>query len=263
MREKVTACITTLNEERNIRRCLESVKWCDEIIVVDSFSTDRTIEICREFTDRVYQHKWQGYIGQKNVVRGYATHPWLLFIDADEELSRDLRDEINRCFDDGHGTTVGYEFPRMVNYLGVWILHGEWYPDVKLRLFHRDRGRSTGQEPHDRVEVDGPVKRLRGHLLHYTYDDVNDQLDTLNRFSGITAMEKFRAGEKFHWTDFMFRPLLRFIKAYILKMGFLDGRRGFIIACISSFGVAMKYTKLWEHELRRDHKLFNDEVRKG
>jgi glycosyltransferase involved in cell wall biosynthesis len=249
MREKISACITCFNEEHNIRRCLESVRWCDEIVVVDSFSTDLTVQLCREYTDRVFQHPWQGYIGQKNFIREKATHPWVLYIDADEEVSPELRAEIIAVLESGDSHFVGYEFPRMVNYLEQWIRHGEWYPDVKLRLFLKAKGISGGQEPHDQVLVNGPVKRLKGHLWHYTYDDLHDQLITLNRYSTITANEKFKQAEKFRWLDFLFRPSLRFLKAYFLKRGFLDGRRGFLIAAISSFGVAMKYAKLWELEL--------------
>lgn len=250
MRPKISACVTTLNEERNIRRCLESVRWCDEIVVVDSFSTDRTVAICREFTDRVYQHEWQGYIGQKNLIRGMATHPWILFVDADEEVSPELREEIIRELEKNGETYVGYQFPRMVNYLGRWIRHGEWYPDVKLRLFLKARGRSGGQEPHDQVVVNGAVRTLRAPLHHYTYDDIHDHVETMNRFSSITAQEKFRQGDRFHWTDFIFRPFLRFLKAYLIRGGMLDGKRGFLIALVASFGVCMKYAKLWELRLR-------------
>ncbi len=250
MREKVSACVTTLNEERNIRRCLRSLAWCDEIIVVDSFSTDRTVEVSREFTDRVYTHEWLGYIGQKNLIRRMANHPWLLFVDADEEVSPELRAEILDELEDHAGDYVGYQFPRMVNYIGRWIRHGEWYPDVKLRLFLKDRGRSGGQEPHDQVFVNGPVKTLKNHLWHYTYDDLHDHLETMNRFSSITAQEKMRAGSKFRWLDLFFRPPFRFLKAFILRGGFLDSWRGFLIALISAFGVAMKYAKLWELEYR-------------
>jgi glycosyltransferase involved in cell wall biosynthesis len=250
MRPKVSACVTTLNEERNIRRCLKSLAWCDEIVVVDSFSTDQTIALCREFTDRVYQHEWLGYIGQKNLIRRMASHPWILFIDADEEVSPELREEMIRELEANDGTVAGYEFPRMVNYIGRWIRHGEWYPDIKLRLFAKDRGRSGGQEPHDQVFVNGPVKLLKGHLWHYTYDDLHDHLETMNRFSSITAQEKMRAESHFRWTDFLFRPPLRFLKAFLLRRGFMDGWRGFLIAVVSSFGVAMKYAKLWELEYR-------------
>jgi glycosyltransferase involved in cell wall biosynthesis len=248
MREKISACITAGNEEKKIRRCLESVRWCDEIVVVDSFSTDRTAELCREFTDRVYQHEWLGYIGSKNLIRGMASHPWLLYLDADEEISPDLRDEILREFNGGHGEIVGYRFPRLVHFLGRWIRHGEWYPDYKLRLFRKDAGRSAGEEPHDRVIVNGPVKTLRSPLYHYTYDDLHDQIETLNRYTTITAREKYRKGERFRYVDYFVRPLWRFLKSYFLKKGFLDGLPGLFIARISAFGVRMKYAKLWELE---------------
>jgi len=250
MRQKISACVTTFNEERNVQRCLGSLRWCDEIVVVDSFSGDRTVELCRAYTDRVYQHEWLGYIGQKNLIRKMAQHPWILFVDADEEVSPELREEILRELEHNDGTVAGYRFPRMVNYIGRWIRHGEWYPDIKLRLFLKDRGRSGGQEPHDQVFVNGQVKTLKGHLWHYTYDDVHDHLETMNRFSSITAQEKFRTGSRFRWVDFLLRPPFRFLKAFLLRRGFLDGRRGFLIAMVSAFGVCMKYAKLWELEHR-------------
>jgi len=250
MREKISACITAGNEELNIRRCLNSLTWCDEIVVVDSFSEDRTVEICKEYTDRVYQHKWLGYIGQKNLIRGMATHPWCLFLDADEEISPQLREEILTELADTERHFVGYEFPRQVCYLGRWIMHGEWYPDIKLRLFRKDHGHSSGVEPHDQVVVDGPVKTLQGPVFHYTYRDIQDHINTMNRFSSITAMEKFKNGKRARLSDIVFRPCWRFIKAYFLNLGLLDGRRGFLIAVVSTFAVVIKYAKLWE--LSRD-----------
>ncbi len=236
----------TYNEEHNIERCLKSVSWCDEIVILDSFSTDRTLEVCRRYTDRVFQHKWEGYIGQRNRIREMATHDWVFFLDADEEVSDELREEIMAEFEAGAGDYVGYLFPRRVFYLGRWIMHGEWYPDIKLRLFKKELGHSVGEEPHDQVVVDGPVKTLAGTLYHYTYDDIFDQLNTMNRFSSISAHAKYEAGYRFKWTDFLFRPVFRFLKGYLLKRGLLDGRRGFLIAMVSAFGVAMKYVKVWE-----------------
>jgi glycosyltransferase involved in cell wall biosynthesis len=250
MSEKVSACITCCDEEKNIRRCLESVRWADEIVVVDSFSKDRTLSICREYTERIYQHKWLGYIGQKNLIKDLANGPWILFIDADEEVSPSLRTEIEREFESGANAGYdGYEFPRMVYYLGRWIRHGEWYPDVKLRLFRKDKGVCGGKEPHDRTSVPGPVKRLSGHLYHYTYENISDQIRTLNDFSSITAKGMFESRSRFHWYDFLFRPILRFLRGYVVKGGFLDGRRGLVIAMCSSFGVFLKYAKLYELEL--------------
>ena len=249
MPEKVSACVICFNEERKIRRCLESLRWCDEIVVVDSFSTDRTVAICREFTDRVYQHEWLGYVGQRNMVRELARHPWVLFLDSDEEVSPGLREEIRAEFARGNTPYRGYEFPRVVLYLDRWILHGEWYPDVKLRLFHKAHGRTEGQEPHDRVVVQGPVKRLRQPLWHYTYDDVEDHMHTLNHFSTITAQQKFVEELPFRWSDLLVRPPLRFLKGYVLRGGFLDGSRGFVIALMAMVGAMLKYIKLWELHL--------------
>ena len=256
-REKISACIITHNEEDNIRRCLESVAWCDEIVVVDSFSDDETVEICREYTDKIYQHEWLGYIGQRNLIREMAVGPWVLFLDADEEVSPALRDEILTEFRTNDRETVGYQFPRQVFYLGRWIRHGEWYPDIKLRLFFREKGRSAGQEPHDHVVVQGKVKTLQSPLWHYTYRDLFDHINTMNRFSGISAEAMFREGKRFRWVDFLVRPVWRFLKAYLFKGGILDGRRGFLIAVISSVGVAMKYAKLWEQTLKQQEN-FND-----
>jgi glycosyltransferase involved in cell wall biosynthesis len=252
MREKISACIITFNEERRIRRCLESVRWCDEIVIMDSYSTDHTLDVCREFTDRVYQHEWLGYVGQRNLIREKATHPWVLFLDSDEEVSPGLKQEILTEFDYGNSTYVGYEFPRQVYYIGKWIRHGEWYPDIKLRLFKKQFGRTEGQEPHDQVKVNGPVKRLTRPIWHYTHNDIRDHLDTLNRFSSITAQQRFSVESWFPWWNLLFRPFLRFFKGYFLKGGILDGSHGFIIAVINSFGAFAKYAKLWE--LSQKHK---------
>jgi glycosyltransferase involved in cell wall biosynthesis len=249
MREKVSACIMTLNEEANIERCLRSVAWCDEIVILDSGSTDRTLEICRTYTDKIYEHPWQGYIGQRNHIRGLASHNWVLFMDADEEVSTSLRQDLLAEIEHGLTSHVGYIFPRRVHYMGKWIRWGEWNPDLKLRFFKKDHGHSVGEEPHDKVVVDGPVKRLKAPLYHYTYDDLADHIETMNRFSSLSAKAKFEGGYRFRRIDFLFRPAFRFFKGYFLKLGFLDGRRGFLIALISSWGVAIKYAKVWEIQI--------------
>ncbi|NLG35943.1 MAG: glycosyltransferase family 2 protein [Lentisphaerae bacterium] len=243
---KISACVTAGNEEEKIAACLASLAWCDEVVVVDSFSQDKTFDISRQYTPHVYQHPWEGYIAQKNYIRSLARFPWILFVDADEVVSPELREAIEAEFQRGPGDTAGYQFPRMVHYLGKWIRHGEWYPDIKLRLFLKDRGHSAGHEPHDRVVVDGPVKTLNAPLHHFTYDDMADHIYTLNRFSSISANEKFTRGEPFRWRDLLIRPPWRFFKSYFLKRGFLDGSQGFIIALMSAFGVFVKYAKLME-----------------
>ncbi len=245
--ERISACVLTFNEESKIERCLRSLTWCDELVIMDSFSTDGTLEICRRYTDRVYQHAWLGYVGQRNLVREMTVHPWILFLDADEEVSTGLIQEIKAELQAGKPHHyVGFEFPRQVYYLGRWIRHGEWYPDVKLRLFKKNNGRTEGEEPHDHVIVNGPVKRLRNPLYHYTYDDIRDHLDTLNRFSTITAQQKFVQESPFRWADLLLRPPIRFLKGYFVRLGFLDGMHGLIIAMLNSYGVFIKYAKLWE-----------------
>jgi len=215
--------------------------------VVDSFSKDRTVDICKEYTDRVYQHKWRGYVGQKELIKKMAHYPWILFIDADEEVSPQLRDGILAEFESGRNSQyVGYEFPRKVFFLSRWITRGEWWPDIKMRLYRKDKGICTGREPHDHVVVDGPIKRLEGCLHHYTYDDISDQILTTNRFSTIASTSLYNERHKFSGTDLLFRPAFRFFKGYFLKRGYLDGYRGFIIAMLSATGVFFKYAKLWE-----------------
>lgn len=265
-RERISACVIVFNEEKKIRRCLESLTWCDEIVILDSFSTDRTLEICREYTDRIFQHVWLGYVGQRNKIRTMARYNWILNIDSDEEVSPGLCAEIRSEFADGGPDYYGYEFPRQVYYLGKWIRHGEWYPDVKLRLFHKDYGRSEGEEPHDKVVVNGSVKRLKNPLWHYTYDDLRDHLDTLDRFSTISARQKFVQNPRFKPLDLLTRPPLRFFKGYFLKHGFMDGWHGLVIAITSSFGVFMKYAKLWElalHKKRAFRQFPDDDAPSG
>jgi glycosyltransferase involved in cell wall biosynthesis len=250
MREDISACVTAGNEELNIRRCLESLKWADEIIVVDSFSRDRTAEISREYTDLVYQHRWLGYIGQKNLIKDLSSCEWVLFIDADEEISPALRDEILGYFESGRSRQyAGFEFPRMVHHLNRWIRHGDWYPDRKLRLFRKNSGRCGGQEPHDRVIVSGPIKRLRSPMFHYTYTDIEDQIATLNRFSTISSGTQFDEGRRCGRLELVFRPLFRLFRGYFLRGGFLDGTAGLIVALTTAFGVFIKYAKLWERSL--------------
>ncbi len=248
---KISVCIITGNERRHIRRCLESVKWADEIVVVDSFSTDGTAQIVDEYTPRRYLHRWIGYIGQKSVAKSLARCEWILFVDADEAVSDQLHAEIADRFSRGIPDDVnGFDFPRQVWFLNRWIRHGDWYPDTKLRLFRRTRGACAGQEPHEKVVVAGRVEHLRSPLYHYTYDSIHDQINTLNRFSTISA-----DGDHFNHTParvlfgiFAHAPF-RFFRCYVIKLGFLDGLPGLIVAVASSFGTFIKYAKLWEKQI--------------
>lgn len=256
----LSVCIITGNEEKNIGRCLESVKWADEIVVVDSFSTDRTVEIAKRYTDRIFQHRWLGYIGQKAVARNLARGEWILFVDADEAVSESLRKEIQLRFKAGVPERVaGFDFPRQVWFLHRWIRHGDWYPDSKLRLFRKARGRCCGKEPHERIDVNGEVLHLRQPLYHYTYDNIADQINTINRFSSISAAgdskREFSTGSLL-WR-ILFHPPFRFIRCYFVKRGFLDGMAGFIIAVSVSYGALIKYAKYWEIRSQRNFERRN------
>ena len=245
-RPPISACIITFNEEDAIRDCLDSIKWVEEIVVVDSFSQDSTVAVCREYTDKVFQIEWQGHVKQKNCALGYASNEWVLCLDADERVSPELKEEINNQLSvHAHGFD-GYFFPRHSYYLGRWINHGGWYPDYKLRLFKKSKGQWGGKDPHDKVILDGTSKHLKGDLLHFVYKDLSHQLQTVDNFSTISASVLEYEGKKFSLLKLLFRSPFRFFEMYVIKRGFMDGLPGFIIAVASSFYVFLKYAKLWE-----------------
>ena len=251
-REPLSVCIVCCDEEDSIRDCLESVRWADEIVVVDSGSEDRTLDIVREYTGRIEFRAWTGYTDQKNHAVGLAGHDWVLCLDADErvspELADEIRDELKRIAA-GEARACGYAFPRRTFYLGRWIRHGGWYPDRKLRLFDRRRGRWTGLRLHERVEVDGPTAQLKGDLLHYTYRDIADHLGRMNEFTTLAAGEMVERGKGMPLVRMLINPPFRFLRMFIFRLGFLDGVTGFIIAVLASYYVFLKYAKL--RELRK------------
>ena len=242
--EKLSVTIITLNEEQNIRDALESVKWADEIVVVDSGSTDRTVDICKEYTDKVFYNKWPGYIAQKNLAIDKARHNWILSIDADERVTPELVSEIKEVLKEPKADA--YYVPRHVFYLGSWINHSGWYPDYKVRLFRRDKGRWGGIDPHDTVIVNGEINYLKGDLIHYSFRDISHHINTMNNFTTIASKEYIKLGKRFRFRDMLFRPLFMFFKSYILKQGFRDGLAGVIIAVTAGYHVFVKYAKLWE-----------------
>ena len=248
LKAKISACIITFNEENNIGRCLESIKWVDEIIVVDSYSTDSTVQICKSYTDRVIQRKWPGHVKQKQFALEQASGEWILCLDADEWLSDELSMEIQEKVLKGSGSADGFIFPRQSYYLGRWIRHGGWYPDYKLRLVRNGKAEWTGTDPHDKLVVKGKTEKLEGKILHNVYEDISHQLKTVDSFSTISARQWRKEGRVFSLFLLLFRPPVRFLEMYLWKLGFLDGMPGFIIAVISSYYVFLKYAKLWELE---------------
>jgi len=245
MRRKLSVCVVTYNEERNIERCLRSVSWADEIVVVDSFSQDRTVEIALKYTDRVYRHPWGGYGAQKNLALGYVGYDWVLALDADEEVSEELGRSIREVLE-GKDDCDGYEVARRSFYLGRWIGHGGWYPDYQLRLFRKGKGKWMEVELHERVVVEGEVGRLKGDLYHYPYQDLSEHIRKMDRYSTIASREMARKGIKVRGWDLLVRPLFRAFKSYVLKAGFLDGVPGLVIALSGAAYAWAKYSKLWE-----------------
>ncbi len=241
----ISAVIITFNEEKNIRRCLESLKWADEIVVVDSYSEDATVAICKELGARVIQRDWPGHIEQKNFAVDSAANDWVLSLDADEELSPELHESIQKLRQAGF-KKPGYRMARRVHYLGQWINHSGWYPDYKIRLFDRRKGRWGGVNPHDMVILDGEFDTLAGDLFHYSYEDVRAHIRQMNSFTSIAAAELLKSGRKPSLLNLLFNPFVKFIKTYFFKRGFLDGKAGFFLAVLGSFYVFLKYLKFWE-----------------
>lgn len=242
----ISICIICFNEEKNIRRCLESSAWADEIIVVDSMSQDRTVEIAREYTDKVYQRVWPGYVDQKNFALSKAKSDWILSIDADEEISHSLKDEIRREIEK-EDAKDGYRMPRLSFYQGRWIKHSGFYPDRQLRLFRLEQGQWMGGRVHERVEIKGSIGDLNSDLLHYPYNGIiSGQLKTVDSFSSLMAEDMYESGKRYHLSLLLLRPLFKFIEVYLLRLGFLDGLAGFIIALTSAYAMFVRYVKLRE-----------------
>ena len=245
----VSGLVICLNEADRIERCLESMSFCDEIVVVDSGSTDGTLEIARRYTDRVIEQRpFLGYSGQKNLAMSHAKHAWVLCLDADEALAPEAVAAARAALEQDDPAVAGYAFERVAFYLGVWHTHGEWSNDWQLRLFRRTHGRFGGVEPHDHVELDGAVVRLPGWLRHWTYRSLSEHIQTTDRFSARMARSYHENGIRFRLADLLFRPLHRFFKGYVLKQGFRKGLPGFIVSAATAYYVFMKYAKLWELE---------------
>jgi (heptosyl)LPS beta-1,4-glucosyltransferase len=246
---RLSVVVITLNEEERLRACLESVAWADEIVVVDAESQDKTAQIAREFTERVVVRPWPGFAAQKNFGLELAQGDWILSLDADEEVSPELRAEVTRTIA-GPAAADGYAMPRKNIYWGRWVRHGGLYPDWQIRLFRRGRARFLERDVHESVRVEGRVERLRGALLHQSYRDVADFLTRADRYSTLAAEEWVRSGRPARARDLVLRPLGRFLKMYLLRLGCLDGWRGLLLATLYAYYVGMRAAKILERARR-------------
>ncbi|HBH01121.1 MAG TPA: glycosyltransferase family 2 protein [Candidatus Rokubacteria bacterium] len=248
-RPRLSVVVITLNEAERLRACLESAAWADELVVVDAESQDKTVQIAREFTDRVLVRPWAGFAEQKNFAVAQATGDWILSLDADEEVPPELRAEIQALLG-AEPAEDGYRVPRRNIFWGRWIRHGGLYPDWQLRLFRRGRGRFVERTVHESVRVEGRVGRLASPLVHRSYRDVADFLERADRYSTLAAAEWVRSGRRAGVGDLVVRPAGRFLSMYVVRGGFLDGWPGFLLACLYAYYVFVRSAKVWERARR-------------
>ncbi len=253
---RISACVVTFNEKEHIEECLKSLSWCDELIVVDSHSTDGTQEIARGLGARVIERDWPGFGPQKEIAVAEASHDWVLCLDADERVTPELESEIKALRAKGFSGAVGYRIPRMSHYLGRWIRHGTWYPSRQLRLYHRAHGSWGGHSPHEKVILDGLPANLKGDMLHYTYRSFIDHQNKIASYTTTMAEGLYARGKRATTLDLVTHPTWRFFNFYILRRGFLAGWQGLMLAYLTAHYSRMKYAKLLV--LQRGHKLRDD-----
>jgi glycosyltransferase involved in cell wall biosynthesis len=242
---KLTVTVITRNEAAAIGAALESVSWADEIIVVDSHSTDETTEIARRFTPLVETRDWAGYGPQKNYAADRASHDWILSIDADERITPALGAEIRELMRTGPAAD-GYRIPRVSYYLGRWIRSTDWYPDLRLRLYHRRRAQWTTHRVHESIRTSGAVGRLRGEMLHYPYRDISEHLAKIDSYTTLVAEQWAAEGRRATAFQAYVHSRLAFLRNYVLRRGFRDGQTGLLVSLLNSHYVFLKYAKLIE-----------------
>ena len=246
---KISIIIITENEERNIERCLRSVQWADELIVVDAFSTDKTHEIVHRMGGVMFQHRWEGFAIQKQFALDQASGDWVLSLDADEEVTPELAAEI-RALILGNQQADGYHIPRKSYFLGEWIRHGGWYPGYQVRFFRRTAGKVIQRPVHEGFSIDGTIGYLSSPINHYTYHSLQQYIEKLNDYTSLDVLNKIgpKGKKEIGWTHFVFHPVSLFIRKYFLQKGFKDGYRGFLIAVYSAFYNLLLYAKCWEYQ---------------
>lgn len=245
-RPKISVVVIGYNDEPNIRACLESVRWADEIIFVDSYSTDATAKIAGEFTDKVFQHKFEGFGKLRNDAVTHAGNDWIFSLDTDERATTEIRDEILRLLTAGPGAAA-YFVPRKNFFLGRWIRHCGWYPDYRQpQLFDRRRMRYREEVVHEGFTADGTVGYLKEHVVQIPFRDLKQFLAKMDRYSDLMAKRMVEQGRRFRAHQLVTHPLFTFVKMYLLRRGFLDGLQGFILSGLYAYYTFIKYVRLWE-----------------
>jgi glycosyltransferase involved in cell wall biosynthesis len=241
----VTVTIITLNESRHIAAAIDSTAWADEILVVDSGSTDDTVSIATAKGVRVMSRTWPGYVDQKNYAASVASHDWIFSLDADERVTPPLAAEV-RTIVDGNSTARAFRVPRVTFHLGRWVRTTDFYPDYQTRLYDRRAARWQGKYVHESVVADGPVGQLTNELQHYSYRDLSDHLDRINQYSTLAARQMHESGRRATPIDLLLHPPAAFLRNYLVRGGFADGMAGLTISLVNAYSVLLKFAKLWE-----------------
>lgn len=264
---KISGCVITYNEEDKIEDCMRSLDFCDEIVVVDSYSNDKTIKIIRKFKHdkkfnipvKIFFQEFLGHVGQKNYTITKTSYDWIFFLDADERVSSGLKQSILQVKEGGVPEYSAYKCNRLTHYVNHWIRHGGWYPDRKVRFFLKGTGKWEGENPHDYYNP--AVKKtglLEGDILHYSFDSISDHIKTIDSFTSIASKEAFLKGKRTNLMGIIGHSLGIFLKMIFLKRGFMDGSIGIILAGLSAFHVWSKYSKLWMLQKENDKSQINN-----
>jgi glycosyltransferase involved in cell wall biosynthesis len=244
-RSRLSACIITYNEADRLEACLRSISFCDEIVVVDSHSTDATRQIASSLGARVIERDWPGYRSQKQFALEAASNDWVLCLDADERVTAELRAQIEAVRAAGFEGYAGWSVPRITDYFGCFLRHGNAYPDRLVRLFDRRRGGWSGDEIHENTKVSGRIGRLRGHLEHYSYRSLTDHHNRMQRYADLMAHALYARGKRCGFGKILINAQWRFVRGYVIRLGFLDGWRGMVFALIEANYVRRKYLQLY------------------
>lgn len=248
----LSVCIITYNEEDNLANCLSQLEFADEIILVDSGSTDKTLTIAKQYNSKISYRKFDNYINQKNHAISLAKNDWILALDADEVISPALKEELHSLKVEDFESNSAFAIPRLTYYLKKWIRHSGWYPNYQVRLFHKKKGNFAGILVHETVEIKGNSKKLKNPLFHYSYKSISDHLAFIDRYSTLFAIEKFKSGKRSTIAKAIFKSYYKFFWMYFIRCGFLDGSVGLAIAILGSYYNFLKYLKLYE--LGKDEK---------